>query len=78
MTTAVPAPLTARQREILDWLSAYIRDHGYSPSLRELVDAFGFKSTNGAMCHLVPLRRKGFVTWLEGHPRTLRVIGDAA
>lgn len=73
MTTTAPAKITARQREILDWITAYIASHGYSPSMREIGDAFGFKSTNGAVCHLEPLRKKGFVTWQDKQARTLRV-----
>ena len=76
MTTTAPAPLTARQREILAWVNAYIAERGYSPCVRELCCAFGFKSNNGAMCHLLPLKKKGFVTWVDGSPRTLRVIGE--
>lgn len=78
-TTTTEAPLTARQREILAWVDAYIVQHGFSPTLRELVTAFGFKSTNGAVCHLIPLRKKGRLTWIDGSPRTLRVTkgGDA-
>lgn len=67
-------PLTNRQREILVWLAQYIADHGYSPTIRELCQAFGFDSPNGAMCHLVPLRKKGWITWQDGQARTLRVI----
>lgn len=75
MTTATAdVPLTDRQREILAWVQAYIDAHGYSPTLRELVTAFGFKSTNGAACHLTPLRKKGRLTWIDGRPRTLRVL----
>jgi repressor LexA len=75
MTTAVtPKPLTERQREILTWISQYIDAHGYSPTLRELCRAFGFVSPNGAKCHLVPLARKGHVTWNERQSRTLRVL----
>lgn len=79
MTTTAPAPLTARQREILSWIDAYITQHGFSPTCRELAKAFGFKGPNGAACHLGPLRKKGFVTWIDGSPRTLRVTkgGDA-
>jgi len=73
MTTTTEAPLTARQREILAWVDAYIVQHGFSPTLRELVTAFGFKSTNGAVCHLIPLRKKKRLTWIDGSPRTLRV-----
>lgn len=74
MTTTTPfQPLTERQREILVWLFRYIDEHGYSPTVRELCQAFSFDSPNGAVSHLRPLRRKGWVTWQDGHARTLRI-----
>ena len=72
-TTTELQPLTDRQREILAWLAGYIRDHGFSPTVREVVQAFGFHGPSGAMAHLRPLKRKGWITWQEGHARTLRV-----
>lgn len=67
-------PLTPRQREILVWLAKYIADHGYSPTVRELCQAFNFGSPNGAVCHLEPLRKKGWLTWQDGRSRTIRVV----
>lgn len=72
-TTTQLTPLTDRQREILAWLARYIADHGYSPTVREVCQAFGYVSVNGAMCHLHPLRKKGWLTWQDGCPRTLRI-----
>lgn len=77
MTTTIERqPLTPRQTEILNWLSTYIADHGYSPTVRELCLAFRFDSVNGAMCHLRPLRKKGWVHWNDGQARTLRVLAE--
>ena len=76
-TTLAPGQLTDRQREILAWVDAYIASHGFSPTCRELATAFGFKGPNGAACHLIPLRKKGRLTWVDGKPRTLRVIKEA-
>jgi repressor LexA len=78
MTSTTRLPLTARQQEILAWLAKYIADHGYSPTIRELCLAFGFASTQGAMCHLEPLRKKGWITWNDGQARTLRVLEEVA
>lgn len=72
-TTTELKPLTDRQREILVWLARYITEHGYSPTVRELGDAFGFGSTNAVMCHLRPLKSKGWITWVNRHSRTLRL-----
>jgi repressor LexA len=73
-TETTPRPLTERQREILAWLVRYIDQHGYSPTLREVCMAFGFASPNGAVCHLVSMQRKGWVTWNEKKSRTIRVL----
>lgn len=78
MTITAPTPLTARQREILAWVDDYIGRHGFSPTIRELAKAFGFRGTNGAACHLKPLRKKGRLTWVDGSPRTLRVVKEDA
>jgi len=77
MTTTLPTTLTPRQQEVLLWIRGYIDTHGYSPTIREIASGFGW-TTNGVMCHLRPMRRKGVVVWLDGHSRTIRVIGGDA
>jgi repressor LexA len=79
MTTATERqPLTARQQDVLTWIAGYINTHEYPPTLREIQHAFGWKTPNAAKCHLEPLRKKGYVTWVEGCSRTIRVIGGDA
>lgn len=65
-------PMTDRQVEVYDWICRYVAANGFSPTIRELCEAFGFKSKNGALCHLHPLRRRGMVDWVDGRARTLR------
>jgi len=77
-TTTEPQPLTARQTDVKNWISGYIDTHGFSPTIREIQHAYGWKTPNAAKCHLEPLRKKGHVTWQEGCSRTLRVIGGDA
>jgi len=77
MTTARPIrPITDRQREIYRWIVQYIADNGYSPTIRELCLAFRFESVNGAVCHLEPLRRKGYLTWNDRQSRTMRPLQE--
>lgn len=75
-TTTQLGPLTDRQREIYCWIVNYIADHGYSPTVRELCLAFRFGSVNGAMCHLHPLRKKGWIAWNERQSRTIRPLAE--
>lgn len=79
MTTATERqPLTARQQDVLDWISGYIDVKGYSPTVREIANHYGWKTPNSVMCHLNPMRKKGYITWQDGCSRTLRVIGGDA
>ncbi len=54
-------PLTKRQKEILDFLKAFIDEHGYSPSFEEICTAFGYTSLATVHEHLTNLARKGYI-----------------
>ncbi|MEM1303618.1 MAG: transcriptional repressor LexA [Planctomycetota bacterium] len=54
--------LTARQREVLDFIRDKITGRGYGPTVREIGDEFKINSPNGVMCHLKALEKKGFIT----------------
>jgi len=62
---------TDRQLEILDFLRERSRMAG--PTVREVMHHFGFKSVNGAMCHLVALERKGLIVRHPGQARGIEV-----
>jgi repressor LexA len=64
-------PPTDRQLEILDFLRERSRMAG--PTVREVMQHFGFKSVNGAMCHLVALERKGLIVRHPGQARGIEV-----
>ena len=51
--------LTKRQKEILDFLSEFIDQNGYSPSMEEIAEHFHFASLNGVFKHLEALERRG-------------------
>ena len=58
-----PKPtLTARQREIYEFLKDKILNRGYGPTVREIGAQFGIRSPNGVMCHLKALEKKGLIT----------------
>jgi hypothetical protein len=40
--------------------------------------AFGWSTPNATMCHLLPLRKKGYVDWMDRSPRTLRPLKGGA
>jgi repressor LexA len=51
--------LTKRQKEILDFLSEFIEQNGYSPSMEEIAGHFHFASLNAVFKHLEALERRG-------------------
>jgi repressor LexA len=67
-------PLTARQQEVLDWVDGFINTHGYSPTIQQIAHAFTWTKA-GAACHLNALRRKGWINWVDGESRTIRLVG---
>lgn len=64
--------LTARQRAVLDYITVSIDRRGYPPTLREIGNHLGIKSTNGVNDHLRALERKGYLTREDMKSRTLR------
>jgi len=67
-------PLTEKQQKVYEFVWMFREQRGYCCTIRELMDHFGMDSPNGVMCHLWPLRKKGWVTWEDGQARTLRPV----
>ncbi len=67
-------PLTSRQQEVLDLISESIEQRGYPPTVRELGDRLGIRSTNGVNDHLVALSKKGYLQRQDLKSRALRVV----
>src|SRR5207237_9641155 len=67
-------PLTERQEKILSFIKKSIIDQGYPPTIREIGEHFGIRSTNGVNDHLKALERKGYLERGELKSRALRVI----
>jgi len=65
--------LTPRQSEILDYLRDEIDGKGLPPTIREIGEAFGIRSTKGVEDHLSALERKGFIRREKGKSRAIEV-----
>lgn len=74
MTTArPPRQPTARALEVLGWIAAYHDERGYSPTVREMCEAFSWSSPNSCQQHLERLGRAGLLEVLPARSRTARV-----
>ena len=68
--------LTARQREILDFIESQMRDRGYPPSVREIGEAVGLTSPSTVHNHLATLQRLGFLRRDPTKPRAIEMRYD--
>ncbi|RMF20429.1 MAG: repressor LexA [Cyanobacteria bacterium J083] len=66
--------LTPAQQELYDWLNAYIQENHYAPSIRQMMEAMNLKSPAPIQSRLERLRRKGYIDWVEGKARTIRIL----
>jgi len=66
--------LTQRQQDILNFISASIGERGYPPTLREIGEHFGIRSTNGVNDHLKALEKKGHLRREDLKSRAMRPI----
>jgi repressor LexA len=62
-------PLTARQKEILAFISDHIDSAGFPPTRSDISKHFGFRSPNAAESHLRALEHKGVIQIEAGRSR---------
>jgi repressor LexA len=59
---------------VLQYIQSSIVDRGYPPTLREIGNFMGIRSTNGVNDHLRALERKGYLTREDMKSRALRPV----
>jgi repressor LexA len=67
--------LTDRQREIYDYLTSYVDNHGYPPTVREIGEAVGLASPSTVHAHLANLERAGLIKRDPTKPRAVELVG---
>lgn len=70
--------LTEREREIFDYIKNNIKNEGYAPSVRDICNALGMKSTSTVHTYLARLEEKGVIQKSAGKSRTIRVDDGTA
>ena len=69
-------PMKERERSVYEYVSKTIRENGYSPSVRDIKEALGFKSTSNVHTYLSRLEERGLLCKESGKSRTLRIGGE--
>jgi repressor LexA len=71
--------LTDRQRQLLLFIENHLQIKGYPPSIREMADHMGIRSTNGVNDHLKALERKGYISRMSNlKSRAISLVASAA
>jgi repressor LexA len=65
--------LTKRQKDVLDFLSEFVRDNGYSPSFEEIAVNLGLSSLATVHKHISTLEAKGYLRRNFNQSRSLEV-----
>ncbi len=68
--------LTERQKEILNFISDFCTENGYSPSYREIGANFSIASTFGVKRHIDALVKKGFLEVGSNISRSLTIVNQ--
>lgn len=65
--------ITARQQEVLTFISTFTKENEYPPTVREIGDHFGI-SLRAVQDHIAALQKKGFLSLSQKRSRSIRVL----
>ncbi len=71
----MPAALSDLEQKILDYMVRYLRTRTYQPSIREIGEEFGIRSTKTVSEHLRALADKGYLERDPSRSRGVRILG---
>ena len=67
------AMLTNRRKQILEFIKSYQKQYGNTPTIREICQQFGIKSTNGVYEHLKALEKDGYLELSANKARSILI-----
>ncbi|MDF2951523.1 MAG: transcriptional repressor, LexA family [Anaerocolumna sp.] len=68
--------ISAKQREILEYLKSQILTKGYPPAVREICEAVKLKSTSSVHSHLETLEKNGYIRRDPSKPRAIEIVDE--
>lgn len=68
--------ISAKQKEILDYIKDEILNRGYPPAVREICEAVNLKSTSSVHSHLETLEKNGYIRRDPTKPRAIEICDD--
>ena len=70
--------MTPRERSVFEYIKNSLSDNGYAPSVRDIRNALGFKSTSTVHMYLTRLADRGLITRDGGKSRAIHMDGIGA
>lgn len=67
-------PITPRQKETLEIIIRLTKENSYPPTIPEIKDELGVKSTFAVRTHVLELIRKGYLEREPGQVRAMKVL----
>ncbi|WZL71415.1 transcriptional repressor LexA [Clostridiaceae bacterium 35-E11] len=68
--------ITEQQVKILNYIRNEVHSKGYPPSVREICEAVGLKSTSTVHGHLAKLEKKGYIRRDPTKPRAIEILDE--
>ena len=68
--------LYKKEREVLEYLSQFQKQYGYSPTLSEIAVATGHRSNSTIHTLIRSLVEKGYIKKVEGNVRVLKIVQE--
>lgn len=68
--------LNEREQKVYDYIVKTIKERGYAPSVRDIREALGYKSTSTVHMYLGRLEMLGYIVKDEGKSRALRLCDE--
>jgi repressor LexA len=65
---------TKKQKELLSYIEAFIQEHGYSPSYREIMNGLNYTSVATVALHVNNLIKRGHLRKRDHSARSLEVV----
>lgn len=72
----MPGKITAKQQQILDYIKEELLAKGYPPTVREICEKVGLRSTSSVHSHLSSLEENGYIRRDPTKPRAIEIIDD--
>lgn len=66
--------MTKKQEELYVVIKEFIKNNGYAPTIREINKITYIKSPATTHKHLLELKKKGYITYVKGKSRTIKIL----